>query len=67
MLASMTKSPVPTRAEVTDIANSVFDGTDAVMMSNETTVGQYPVEALTVMRKVVEETESYLFHRKNRF
>lgn len=64
MLATMTKSPVPTRAEVTDIANAIFDGTDAVMMSNETTVGLYPVEALITMKKVVEETENYLFHRK---
>lgn len=65
MLASMVKAPIPTRAEVTDIANAVIDGTDAVMMSNETTVGQYPLEALTVMRKVVEETESYILHRPN--
>lgn len=65
MLSSMTKAPIPTRAEVTDIANAVLDGTDAVMMSNETTVGQYPIEALTVMQKVVEETENWLFHRKN--
>jgi len=65
MLASMTKASIPTRAEVSDIANAVFDGTDAVMMSNETTVGQYPVESLQVMREVVRETEDYLFHRKN--
>jgi pyruvate kinase len=56
MLASMTKIPYPSRAEVTDIANAVFDGTDAVMMSNETTIGNYPIKALDVMRKVVEET-----------
>lgn len=67
MLASMVKAPIPTRAEVTDIANSIMDGTDAIMMSNETTVGAYPVEALTVMRKVAEETEEYIYHRKNIF
>jgi len=66
MLASMTKASIPTRAEVSDIANAVFDGTDAVMMSNETTVGQFPVEALKVMRKVVSETEDYIYNRKNR-
>ena len=65
MLASMTKIPYPSRAEVTDIANAVFDGTDAVMMSNETTVGQYPVQALHTMRKVAKEAENYLFRGEN--
>ncbi len=65
MLSSMTHSPFPTRAEVTDIANAVFDGTDAVMLSNETTIGKYPVEALKTMRKIVEETEKYLYKREN--
>ena len=65
MLASMTHSPVPTRAEVTDIANAIFDGTDAVMMSNETAVGKYPINAIKIMAKVAEETEKYLFERKN--
>lgn len=64
MLASMTKVPFPTRAEVTDIANAVIDGTDAVMMSNETTVGEYPLEALKMMSSVVEETEKYLYERE---
>lgn len=65
MLASMTEAPVPTRAEVTDIANAVFDGTDAVMMSNETAVGRYPINALKVMVKVVNETEKYLYDKRN--
>jgi len=65
MLASMTNSPVPTRAEVTDIANAIFDGTDAVMMSNETAVGKHPINAIKVMYKVAQETEKYLFEKKN--
>lgn len=65
MLASMTKSPIPTRAEVSDIANAVLDGTDAVMMSNETTVGKYPLKALEAMTRTIQETEKYLFERKN--
>ena len=65
MLSTMTHSPFPTRAEVTDIANAVFDGTDAVMLSNETTIGQYPIEALKTMHKIVEATEDYVYHREN--
>lgn len=60
MLESMVKSPSPTRAEVTDIANSIFDGTDAVMLSGETAVGRYPAEAVGVMAKVALETEAVL-------
>jgi len=65
MLSSMTNAPFPTRAEVTDIANAVYDGTDAVMLSDETTIGKYPILALKTMRKIVEATEDYLYHRKN--
>lgn len=65
MLASMTHYPFPSRAEVSDIANAVIDGTDAVMMSNETAVGNYPIESLKMMAKVVAETENYLYNRKN--
>lgn len=65
MLSSMTDAPFPTRAEVSDIANAVYDGTDAVMLSNETTVGNYPIEALKMMKKIVSATESYLFHTNN--
>ena len=60
MLASMYKSARPTRAEVTDIANAVLDGTDAVMLSGETTTGKYPTEAVRYMAEIVENTEKYL-------
>ena len=65
MLSSMTHSPFPTRAEVTDIANAVFDGTDAVMLSNETTIGDFPIDAVKTMKKIVAETEDYIYNRKN--
>lgn len=64
MLDSMVKSPFPTRAEVSDIANAVLDGTSAVMLSNETAVGADPIKALTIMSKVVEATEEYLANRR---
>ena len=60
MLESMIDSPLPTRAEVTDIANSIIDGTDAIMLSGETAVGRYPVEAVRVMTRVALETEASL-------
>ena len=58
MLDSMMKNPRPTRAESTDVANAIYDGTSAIMLSGETAAGKYPVEALLTMAKIAERTES---------
>ena len=58
MLESMIKSPIPTRAEVSDVANAIMDGTDAIMLSEETTLGEYPVEAVSMMTKIALRIEA---------
>jgi pyruvate kinase len=72
MLASMVRSTRPTRAEATDVANAIYDGTDALMLSEETAVGQHPVKAVQMMARIAEETErelpydDWLAHRTRR-
>ena len=60
MLASMVRSTRPTRAEATDVANAVYDGTDALMLSEETAIGKYPIEAVRMMARIAEESERHL-------
>lgn len=64
MLDSMMRNPRPTRAEATDVANAIYDGTSAIMLSGETAAGKYPIESLATMVKIAVKTESEIHYRK---
>lgn len=64
VMDSMTRNPVPLRAEVCDVANAVFDGADAIILSDETSVGRYPVQTVNLVRRIADRTAAYLSHRE---
>lgn len=67
MLDSMSENPVPTRAEVSDVANAIYDSTSAVMLSGETAMSQYPIQALQTMVEIIETTEKNIDYKKQFF
>lgn len=63
VMMSMMTNPTPTRAEISDIANAVFDGADMIMLSDETAMGQYPLEAVKILKRVIDRTEASIYKR----